>query len=481
VQRPTAAVTKHAQSTFLAFAILLTGNFALPRAVAQQNETRGQVTGPQDNLHQNFTIEHEIGHRFHVDPADLPAPKTGPIVTNRPLITPYNGQVPQVPPGFTATPFATGLVNPRRLFVLPNGDILVAEQSAGYLTLLRDDGSGHAAWIDRHVEDLNKPYGLAWQNDHLSVTDQDGIWSVPHMLGALRAGRSEVQRVDQVPPEQRKPTEGAYGAKMITKKGVFGIVMGHQNRPLVIDPKTGALFVGVGSSGNLGIEPEPKATIQRFDADGSNQTTFASGTRNPTALAFQPQTGELYALVQERDGLGDRLPSDYLTRVQKGGFYGWPYAYIGKHPQAGFANLAPDKVNATITPDLLFAAHSSALDIVFYEGEQFPAEYKGHAFVALKGSWNSSEPTGYNVVRVPFKDGRPEGYYENFVTGFWASGEQRAEVWGRPAALAVAKDGSLLVADDTGGTIWRIAYTGKSDHADAHPDSAASAQKDGHR
>jgi glucose/arabinose dehydrogenase len=479
VQRPTAAVTKQSQSTFLAFAILLAGSFLLPSGGAQQNEAYAQATSPQDNLHQNFTIEHEIGHRFHIDPADLPAPKTGPIVTNRPLIVPYNGQMPQVPPGFTATPFATGLVNPRRLLVLTNGDILVAEQSAGYLTLLRDDGSGHAEWIDRHVEDLNKPYGLAWQTDHLLVTDQDGIWSVPHVLGALRAGRSELQRIDQVPPEQRKPIEGAYGARMITKKGVFGLVMGHQNRPLVVDPKTGALFVGVGSSGNLGIEPEPKATIQRFDADGSNQTTFTSGMRNPTALAFQPQTGELYALVQERDGLGDRLPSDYLTRVQKGGFYGWPYAYIGKHPQAGFANLASDKVNATIVPDLLFAAHSSALDIVFYEGEQFPAEYKGHAFVALKGSWNSSEPTGYKVVRVPFKDGRPEGYYENFVTGFWASGEQRAEVWGRPAALAVAKDGSLLVADDTGGTIWRIAYNGRRDHSDARPDSAASAQKDG--
>jgi glucose/arabinose dehydrogenase len=141
-------------------------------------------------------------------------------------------------------------------------------------------------------------------------------------------------------------------------------VQGHQNRHLAIDPKTGALFVGVGSAGNLGVEPQPKASIQRFNADGSNQTTFATGLRNPTALAFQPETGDLYAVVQERDGLGDRLPSDYLTRVQENGFYGWPYAYIGKHPQPGFANRALDKVNATITPDLLFEAHSSALDLV---------------------------------------------------------------------------------------------------------------------
>ena len=178
--------------------------------------------------------------------------------------------------------------------------------------------------------------------------------------------------------------------------------------------------------------------------------------------------------MQERDGLGDGLPSDYLIRVQEGGFYGWPYAYIGQHPQPGFAERAPDKVKATITPDLLFEAHSSVLDLIFYEGDQFPPEYKGDAFVALKGSWNRSEPTGYKVVRVPFKDGRPEGFYENFATGFWISGEQRAEVWGRPAALAVAKDGSLLVADDTGGTIWRIAYTGTGDRAVAHPDRAES-------
>jgi glucose/arabinose dehydrogenase len=429
--------------------------------VAQRVAQSAPDTATAEMLAQNFKAQHEIGKQYRINPAELPPPKAGPIVTNRVLIVPFNGQSLQVPPGFTATPFATGLVNPRRLLVLANGDVLVAEQSGGYLTLLRDDGEGRAKWIDRHVEDLNRPYGLAWQNDNLLVADQDGIWQVPHVIGALRAGRPvPAQRADQLPPDERKPVSGAYGAQLITKKGVFGIVQGHQNRALAIDPKDGALFVGVGSSGNLGVEPEPKATIQRFDPDGSNQTTYASGTRNPTALAFHPDTGDLWAVVQERDGLGDDLPSDFLIRVQKGGFYGWPYAYIGNHPQPGFAQLAPDKVNATITPDLLFEAHSSLLDLVFYQGDQFPAAYKGGLFVALKGSWNRSVPTGYKIVWVPFKDGRPEGYYENFAVGFWAFGEQRAEVWGRPAALAVAKDGALLVADDTGGTIWRIAYTG---------------------
>jgi glucose/arabinose dehydrogenase len=456
-------MANEARRSPIATATIMAAAVALPCVAARADTPQGPPAST-DELTQNFAAEHEIGRRFHVDPAHFPPPKTGPIVTNRPLILPYHGQVPQAPPGFTATPFATGLVNPRRLLVLPNGDVLLAEQSAGYLTLLRDtNGSGRADFIERHVEDLNRPYGLAWRDGYVLVADQDGIWRVPHQLGALRAGRVEQQKIDQVPPNERKPVPGAYGAQMITQKGVFGIVQGHQNRHLAIDPKSGALFVGVGSSGNLGVEPEPKASIQRFDADGSNQTTFASGMRNPTALAFHPQTGELYAVVQERDGLGDRVPSEYLTRVQEGGFYGWPYAYNGPHPQPGFANLAPEKVNATITPDLLFEAHSSVLDLVFYHADQFPSEYKGDAFVALKGSWNRSEPTGYKVVRVPFRDGRPEGYYENFATGFWASGERRAEVWGRPAALAVAKDGSLLVADDTGGTIWRISYTGDAD------------------
>jgi glucose/arabinose dehydrogenase len=185
-----------------------------------------------------------------------------------------------------------------------------------------------------------------------------------------------------------------------------------------------------------------------------------AGVRNTCGLALNPDTGDVWAVVQERDGLGDELVPDYMIRVEQGGFYGWPYAYIGQHPQPGFANRAPDKVKASKVPDLLFQSHSSALDLVFYTGDQFPAEYRGSAFVVLKGSWNRSKPTGYKVVRVPFKDGRPEGSYDNFMTGFWVSGQQRAEVWGRPAAITQTKDGALLVADDTAGTIWRIAYAG---------------------
>ena len=432
------------------------------RATAQQTGSNQQaVTAePASNPDQ------ELGRRVLIKAENLPPPKSGSIAASRSLVIPYAGQAPRVMEGFTATPFITGLEHPRRLLVLSNNDVVVAEQRTGYLTLLRDqDGDGKADYIQRYADDFKAPYGLAYRDGFVLVADQEGIWRVPHVSGAVRAGRADQPKITDVPPEQRKPVPAAYGQEFITQRGVFGVVAGHQNRHLALDPKTGAMFVGVGSAGNIGVEPEVKASIQRFEADGSGQTTFASGMRNPTTLAFHPTTGELYAGIQERDGLGDNLPPDYVTRVEKGAFYGWPYAYIGPNPQPGFAHRAPEKVKATVLPDVLFQPHSSVLDLVFYDGEQFPAEYRGDAFVALKGSWNRSEPTGYKVVRLRFKDGRPEGSYENFVTGFWVSGQHRAEVWGRPAALAVMKDGSLLIADDTGGTIWRVSYTGPKDRA----------------
>ena len=431
-------------------------------ATAQQGSSTQRAIAPNPASNP----DQELGRRFLIKPENLPPPKTDPVAASRSLLIPYAGQTPRVMEGFTVTPFVTGLENPRRLLILPNNDVIVAEQRTGYLTLLRDqDGDGKADFIERYADDFKAPYGLAYRDGFVLVADQEGIWRVPHLSGAVRGGRPDQPKISDVPPQQRTPVPAAYGQELITQRGVFGVVAGHQNRHLALDPKTGAMFVGVGSAGNIGVEPEVKASIQRFEADGSNQTTFASGMRNPTTLAFYPTTGELYAGVQERDGLGDNLPPDYLTHVEKGAFYGWPYAYIGPNPQPGFAHLAPEKVKATVIPHVLFQPHSSVLDLVFYDGEQFPAEYRGDAFVALKGSWNRSEPTGYKVVRVRFKDGKPEGGYENFVTGFWVSGQHRAEVWGRPAALAVMRDGSLLVADDTGGTIWRVSYTGSKDRA----------------
>ncbi|MBV8935797.1 MAG: hypothetical protein JO095_08345, partial [Alphaproteobacteria bacterium] len=205
-------MTKISGNSFVVLAAGVAAILALSSAAGQQRVPPDRAPDAKDELAQNFLAEHEIGRRFHIDPADLPAPKSGPIVTNRSLVVPYDGQGLQVPPGFVATPFATGLANPRRLLVLPNGDVLVAEQSAGYLTLLRDDGEGRAKWIDRHVEDLNRPYGLALRSDEILVADQDAIWRVPHVVGALRAGRPvPPQKAADLPPDQRKPTPGAYG------------------------------------------------------------------------------------------------------------------------------------------------------------------------------------------------------------------------------------------------------------------------------
>ncbi len=427
-------------------------------AIAQK---KSDQAGQQARVEHVISPDQEMGKRFQVLPSDLPPPRTGPIVSNKPLTVPYKGQTLKVPEGFTAAPFVTNLEHPRRLLVLPNGDVIVAEQRVGHLTLLRDDdGDGKADWIERHAENFQQPYGLAWREGEILVADQQGIWKVPHKLGDVRTGSGENKKAAEVPPKQRKPSPHVNAQELVTQRGVFGLVKGHANRPLAVDPKTGALFVGVGSSGNIGVEPDVKATIQRFQADGSGQTTFVSGARNVCGLTIYPETGELWGVVQERDGLGDGLVPDFLIKAEQGAFYGWPYAYIGQNPQPGFAQRAPEKVKASKIPDLLFELHSSAMDLAFYDGQQFPAEYRGDLFVVLKGSWNRSQPTGYKVVRARFKDGRPQGGYENFATGFWVSGKERAEVWGRPAAIAVAKDGSLLIADDTAGTIWRIAYSG---------------------
>ncbi len=180
--------------------------------------------------------------------------------------------------------------------------------------------------------------------------------------------------------------------------------------------------------------------------------------RNPVGIAFYPGTADLYVVVNERDGQGDELVPDYLTRVEEGAFYGWPYAYIGPNPQPGWAERRPDLVARTRLPDLLFRSHSAPLGLVFYDAAQFPEAYRGDAFVALHGSWNAARPRGYMVVRVPFRAGRPLGHYQAFVTGFRVGGARRARVWGRPAGLAVARDGSLLIADDVANTIWRVSY-----------------------
>jgi len=406
-----------------------------------------------------------LGKTFHIRPEDLPEPYASEAVRNPAVIVDRNGSKPNVPDGFEITLFADDL-QPRQMLVRRNGDVIVAEQYQNELVLLRDnDGDGHAEIVSHFAQGFDQPYGLAMNGEgDLLVADVRGIWRVPTYLGAVRASGGEIfapQPASKVPEEERRP-QTPMDHFAVTQQGVFGAPTGHTTRSLVRNPETGDLTVGVGSAGNISIEPPMRASIQRFDADGTNQRTVMEGVRNPVGLDFHPETGVLWTTVQERDGLGNELVPDFMAPVETGADYGFPHAYIGSHPQPDFAERDPERVDASMVPPLLFEAHSAAMSFAFYDGDSFPRDYYGDALVPLKGSWNRADPTGYKVVRAHFEEGRPTGTYENFVTGFWVSGDDRAEVWGRPADVDVMPDGSVLIADDTGGTIWRVTHTGET-------------------
>jgi len=381
------------------------------------------------------------GTVHEIRPRDLPPPNATESVANPSRrIARFEGAAPAVPEGFTAGLYADGLSHARWLAVAPGGDVFLAEPRAGRITVLRDaDGDGRAERRATFAEGFDRPHGLAFHGGHLYMADTEAVWRFDYAPGRLEGG-------DPV---------------KLTPDGALGGSGGHWTRNVAVHPDGDRMYVAIGSRGNIAEEPEPRATIREFELEGGPGRTFAAGLRNPVGIAFRPGTEELWTVVNERDGLGDGLVPDYLTHVQKGGFYGWPYAYIGSNPQPGFAERAPDKVDGTIVPDLLFESHSAPLGLAFYDAEAFPEGYRGDAFVALHGSWNRADPTGYKVVHVPFHDGRPQGHYVDFATGFWARGTETAEVWGRPVGLAVAEDGALLVADDVGQTVWRIAYEGE--------------------
>ncbi|MBN8901357.1 MAG: PQQ-dependent sugar dehydrogenase, partial [Rhodospirillales bacterium] len=271
-----------------------------------------------------------------------------------------------------------------------------------------------------------------------------------------------------------------YGSGDLRARGPAEVIVpslpegGHWTRDLAVSPDGRTLFVSVGSASNVATslrgrppaglpvgaawgDEAGRATVLAVDPAGGNRRIFATGLRNCSAMAIQPGPGALWCVVNERDGLGDDLPPDYATRVQQGAFYGWPWYYIGNHADPRLADARPDLAGRVTTPDILIQAHSAPLDITFYDGTQFPAEYRGDAFVALHGSWNRARRTGYAVIRLRFTDGRPTGAYEEFLSGFVAS--DRA-VWARPVGVTVAPDGALLVSEDGNGTIWRIAFHG---------------------
>lgn len=379
------------------------------------------------------------GLRFHVKPDDLPRPHATPSVANSANRTRKPDGTPlQVPEGFRVNLFADDLDHVRWMTVAENGDVLLAEPGPGRITLLRDsNGDGRADVREAFLRGLNRPHGLAVHQGYLYIGEPTRIFRVPYRAGDL------------------KPTGDK---EVVGGNASLGSGGGHWTRNIAFAPDGKTFYVSVGSRSNVSAEAEPRATVQRFNTDGSGQMTYAAGLRNPVGIEFHPETGELYVVVNERDGMGDGLVPDFLTRVREGEFFGWPYAYIGANPDPNYGSRQHDLVSRTVVPDVLFQSHSAPLGLVFYNGDMFPDGFRGDAFVALHGSWNASRPTGYKVVRVPFENGRPLGWYENFAVGFWSKGKSPARVWGRPAGLAIAQDGSLLIADDVDQSIWRVSY-----------------------
>jgi glucose/arabinose dehydrogenase len=365
-------------------------------------------------------------HEIRLD--QLPPPYATPSAANAPWTRkrPANAQL-HLPPGFHIAAYATGIDDPRNMILAPNGDIIVAQSGASQISILRN---GKRYTFTTQIAD---PFGLAIHDEWLYVGAEDGIYRMPYRAGET-ASRGGVQKLAPLPGG------------------------GHSTRNIVFSADRTQLFVAIGSASNVSREDPPRAAIMAYDANGKNARVFAFGLRNPVGLAWNPTTHELWTSVNERDGLGDDLVPDYLTGVRANAFYGWPYAYLGAHEDPRRRGERPDLVSKAVVPALLIQAHSAPLGLVFYNGTMFPPEYRGRAFVALHGSWNRSRRTGYSVISVPFRDGKPAGGYDDFVIG-WMPDPASNSVWGRPVGLLVLGDGSLLVSDDGANVIWRVTYS----------------------
>ncbi len=378
---------------------------------------------------------------YDVTPGSLPPPNATRDAINGPEIVarPRGAQL-QMPPGFAINTFAEGGFRRARWMALaPNGDVFVADADADTIIILRGmkpDGTARERFI--FATGLNKPFGMAFWRDYFYVGNTNAVVRFHYKPGQTKADDAP-EKIADIPGQGYRE---------------------HWTRNLVFNPEGTKMYVTIGSQSNVSEEPEPRASILEFNPDGTGRRTFANGTRNPIGLDFNPSTKALWAAVQERDLLGDDLPPDYVTQVKDGGFYGWPYSYAGQNVDPRHKGEHPELVKRAIVPDVLIQAHSALLGLKFYQGGMFPAEYRGDAFVALHGSWNRSRRTGYKIIRIRFKDGRPIGGYDDFLTG-WMLDENSRDVWGRPVGLLVLPDGSMLITDDGANKIWRVTYTNK--------------------
>jgi glucose/arabinose dehydrogenase len=389
------------------------------------------------------------------EPFETPWNRAIPSVVERP-----DGATLAVPEGFAIGVFAEGLSDPRRMELASNGDVFVAESRAGEISVLVDeDGDGVADRREVFASGLDRPFGLAFHDGFLYVGNNGAVVRFPYRPG---------QRAAEGPPEHLVDLPSSSDALDTDTAERLGIDVSrtrgfnHWTRNLIFRPDGGKMFVAVGSATNAmpGTDPR-RAAINEYDPDGGGHRVYAGGLRNPVAMAFHPESGALWTAVHERDHLGDDLAPDYVTSVEDGGFYGWPYAYIGPNPEPILNGARPDLVDQTLVPDVLLAAHAAPMGMIFYTGEQFPREYRNGAFVALHGSINRLDLVGYSVVWIPFEGGVPSGAPADFLTGFVVRDDERKEVWGRPVGVLQAADGSLLVSDDAGNRIFRISYPGR--------------------
>jgi glucose/arabinose dehydrogenase len=393
----------------------------------------------------------------HITAGELPKPWATPSAGNGPrLVSRPVDAKPRVPDGFDVALFAEGLTNPRIIRVAPNGDIFVAETRANRIRVLRAaDGDSKPGVNEIYSSDLNRPFGIAFypRNDPqwLYVANTDSVVRFPYHAGDLKASGQPETVVASLPRGGNHTTRDIAfsndGKRMFVSVGSSSNVAdGLGKPPTAFWPEDHVL------GGIWGYETD-RADVLVFDPDGKNKGIFATGIRNCVGLAVQPANGELWCSTNERDGLGDDLVPDYVTRVREGQFFGWPWYYMGDNEEPRLRGERPDLKGKVTVPDVLIQSHSASLGMTFYDGKQFPAEYQGDAFAAEHGSWNRSKRTGYKVIRIRLKDGVPTGEYQDFMTGFVASD---ANVWGRPVGVAVAHDGALLVTEDGNGTIWRV-------------------------
>jgi glucose/arabinose dehydrogenase len=434
----------------LRVALLITslgiGMVFMAAAWAQKSAGSGQVLRGESSL--NDWGNERPGNRYLIKPSDLPKANATESATNRSTIVPRPANAwPQVPEGFQIDQAATGLDGARTVVTAPNGDIFLAESGANRIRVIRGFGSdGKVETNEVFATDLTMPYGMAFYPpgptpQYVYIGNTNSIVRFPYQNGDLKA-RGPAQTIVASIPGGAK-----YGG-------------GHWTRGLVFSNDGKKLYVGVGSRANVADDEAEtnRADVLEFNPDGSGQRIYASGIRNASGITVHPKTGELWVAVNERDALGDDLVPDYVTHVQEGGFYGWPWYYTGPNQDPRFAGKHPELKEKVLVPDVLLQSHSAPLCLTFYDGKQFPAEYRGDVFVTSHGSWNRAHRTGYKVVRISTPNGKATGEYEDFVTGFVVDD---ANVWGRPVGVTVASDGSLVFTDDGSNSVWRVTYVGK--------------------